>query len=108
MEGILHDRPVIGLGGSDVGGGAQFAPGPLVVGAAASSVAVRLLTDCIRHDVGPEHGDRQHTLSIRTNQAGDRRAELTQHTNHQLSDQYLVVSDSLSPVSLLINKEEIQ
>lgn len=47
MEGILHDRPVIGLGGSDVGGGAQFAPGPLVVGAAASSVAVRLLTDCI-------------------------------------------------------------
>lgn len=47
MEGVLHDGPVVGLRWSDVGGGAQFAPGPLVVGAAASSVAVRLLTERI-------------------------------------------------------------
>ncbi len=47
MEGVLHDRPVVGLWWSDVGGGAQFAPGTFVVGAAASSIAVRFLTERI-------------------------------------------------------------
>lgn len=47
MGAVGRDRPVVGLWWPDVGGRAQFAPGPLVVGAAASSVAVRLLTECI-------------------------------------------------------------
>lgn len=51
----VHHRPVVGLWWSDVGGGAQLAPGPLVVGAAASSVAVRFLTERIWHGVGPKH-----------------------------------------------------
>lgn len=42
---VLHDRPVEGLWRSDVGGGAQLAPGPLVISAAASSVAVCFLTE---------------------------------------------------------------
>lgn len=45
MKTVLHDRPVVGLWGSDVRGGAQFAPGPLVVGAAAASIAVGFLTE---------------------------------------------------------------
>lgn len=45
MKGVLHDRPVVGLWRSHVGRGAQLAPGPLVVGAAASPVAVGFLTE---------------------------------------------------------------
>lgn len=44
--------PVVGLGRPDVGGRAQLAPGSLVIGAAAASVAVRLLAERIRHGVG--------------------------------------------------------
>lgn len=54
MEGVLHDGPVVGLWRPDVGGGAQLAPGPLVVGAAAPPVAVRLLAERVGHGVGPE------------------------------------------------------
>lgn len=68
MEGVLHDGPVIGLWRSDVGGGAQLAPGPLVVGAAASSVAVRFLTECIRHGVGPKDTETLKSGQIALNQ----------------------------------------
>lgn len=102
LKRVLHDRPVIGLRGSHVGGGAQFAPGPLVVSAAASSIAVRLLTERIGHGVSPK--DTEHRLSISPNHCARRRAEVTEHTNHQLLDQYHVVSNSLSPASPLINK----
>ena len=62
MEGVSRDRPVVVLRRSDVGRGAQLAPGPLVVvGAAASSVAVRLLAERVRHGVGPE--TRRHSQS---------------------------------------------
>lgn len=57
MEGVLHDGPVVGLRGPDVGRGAQLAPGALVVGAAAPAVAVRLLAERVRHGVRPAHGE---------------------------------------------------
>lgn len=61
--GLLHDGPVVGLRGPDVGGGAQLAPRPLVVGAAAAAaVAVGLLTHGVRHDVGPEGERQRHRL----------------------------------------------
>lgn len=47
MKGVLHDRPVVGLWRSHVGRGAQLAPRPLIVSAAASSVAVGFLTECV-------------------------------------------------------------
>lgn len=59
LKSVLHDRPVIGLWWPDVGGGAQFTPGPLIVRAAAPSVAVRLLTECIGHGVSPKETDSQ-------------------------------------------------
>lgn len=59
LESVLHDRPVIGLLWSDVSRGAQFAPGPLIVSAAASSIAVRLLTERIGHGVSPKDTDSQ-------------------------------------------------
>lgn len=59
LKSVLHDRPVIGLWWSDVCGGAQFTPGPLIVSAAAPSIAVRLLTECIRHGVSPKDTDSQ-------------------------------------------------
>ena len=44
-EGVVHGRPVIVLWRPAVRRGAQLAPGPLVIGAAASSVAVGFLTE---------------------------------------------------------------
>jgi len=57
MEAVLHHRPVVGLRRPDVGGGAQLAPGPLVVAA----VAVGLLAERVGPGVGPEERRHRHT-----------------------------------------------
>lgn len=53
-ELLLHHRPVVVVRRSDVGGGAQLAPGPLVFSAAAPPITVSLLTERVGHGVGPE------------------------------------------------------
>lgn len=85
LKSPAADRPVEVLRRPDVCRGAQLAPGPLVFGAAAPSVAVGLLAERVGHGVDP--GDTEQRL-----QSSIRCSIIT------------AARDSQSPISLLINR----